>query len=157
MKLLTCYEPGCSNTLLFDRDPKGAKSQIPDVAGAGARQTLRSQPDPSPNAPRDEILSQGKPSLLTSDSNSIGSDQQPHQGWTAATAAYWLCKGQEGRNPKFCIFEKITTKRKRKMVPTRITDQDNLFPMNQDSANILGEMDVDDGDFQLLDFEDFYS
>ena len=44
--------------------PGGQNPRFPDTAGAGG-QTLRSQPDPSPNAPRDEILPQGKPSLLT--------------------------------------------------------------------------------------------
>ena len=30
-------------------------SRLPDAAGAGTGRTLRSQPDPSPNAPRDQI------------------------------------------------------------------------------------------------------
>ena len=33
--------------------------RFPDAAGAGAGQTLRSQPDPSPNAPRDQIRRKG--------------------------------------------------------------------------------------------------
>ena len=50
----------CFSTLI----PRGQNPRFPDGAGAG--QTLWSQPDPSPSAPRDEILWQGKPSLLTS-------------------------------------------------------------------------------------------
>ena len=44
--------------------PRGQNPRFPDGAGAGAGQTLRSQADPSPNVPRDEINPQGKPSLL---------------------------------------------------------------------------------------------
>ena len=47
--------------------PRGQNPRFPDAAGAGGGapgQTLRSHPDPYPNTPRDEILPQGKPSLL---------------------------------------------------------------------------------------------
>ena len=44
-----------SPDLQIPKIPDFQISRFPDAAGGGAGRTLRSQPDPSPNAPRDQI------------------------------------------------------------------------------------------------------
>ena len=48
-----------SPDLQIPRFPGPQISRFPDAAGAAAGRTLRSQPDPSPNAPRDHIRCKG--------------------------------------------------------------------------------------------------
>ena len=59
-KLLSCYDSGRLKTMFFDLDPKGSKSQI----SRRRRTNSQIQIQAPPNSPRDEILPQGKPSLL---------------------------------------------------------------------------------------------
>ena len=58
---LTCYEAGRSKTLFFDLNSRGAKSQI----SRRRRKNSQIQIQAPPNAPKDEISPQGRPSLLT--------------------------------------------------------------------------------------------
>ena len=68
-KLLICYKPCRSKTLFFDLNPKGKKFHISRCRRLRRRVRRRTnsqiQIQAPANAPRDEILPQGKPSLLT--------------------------------------------------------------------------------------------
>ena len=59
------YEPSRSKAKFSTGIPRGQNPRFPDGAG----RTLKSRSRPLPNAPRDEILPQGRPSLLICTTN----------------------------------------------------------------------------------------